>query len=368
MANRIILRRDTAANWANVDPVLANGEIGLETDTERFKIGNGIAPWSERDYYANAQYIATQYMQIVNQALADITNTVGSVELARDQALLTVQDFIDTANEQIDGVAGEALVYVDQAAGHATTALGHANTANTHRIAAASSANVAQVQAQIATNAVNDIADTTDAAINTTVINVNSDTRDTLDRYYNGRHFSQVGASITRTLTQPITSTGTALQQSTQLVPTVGELYPDATYLFEGAWQYSMLNWNAVNGAVLKHGISVQGLDSNWVQEIRDEEGVLITTRPYTWQWHGVVDYNGTDVRGDWSVPIVASAATYTQNAAVSTNAISEFSQVTYSGVVRLTGAFYPRITPQFGGTNIIIYPGGTWFRVTRVA
>jgi hypothetical protein len=367
MANRIILRRDTAANWANVDPVLANGEIGLETDTERFKIGNGIAPWSEREYYANAQYIATQYMQIVNQALADIANTVDGVELARDQALLTVQDFIDTANEQIDGVAGEALIYVDQAAGHATTALGHANTANTHRIAAASSANVAAVQAQLAEAAKDDIADTTDAAINSTVNNVNSDTRDRLDTLYNGRHYSQVGASVTRVLAIPIpiVSTGTALQQSSQLSPAQGDLYPDATYLFEGAWQYSIANWNAVNGAVLRHSISIQGIDPDWVQEIRDEEDVLITTKPFSWQWHGVVDYNGTDVRGDWSVPYGSAAV---QTAAVSTNAISEFAQVTYSGVVQLTGAFYPRITPLFGGTNIVIYPGGTWFRVTRVA
>ena len=50
MAIRIQLRRDTAANWTSVNPVLANGEMGIETDTLKVKIGNGSATWSTRPY------------------------------------------------------------------------------------------------------------------------------------------------------------------------------------------------------------------------------------------------------------------------------------------------------------------------------
>lgn len=50
MADRIQLRRDTAANWTAVNPVLADGEIGLETDTDQFKIGTGILPWNTLAY------------------------------------------------------------------------------------------------------------------------------------------------------------------------------------------------------------------------------------------------------------------------------------------------------------------------------
>lgn len=50
MANKIQLRRDTAANWTAFNPVLADGEIGIETDTFFMKFGDGIAPWNERPY------------------------------------------------------------------------------------------------------------------------------------------------------------------------------------------------------------------------------------------------------------------------------------------------------------------------------
>jgi hypothetical protein len=56
MATRIQLRRDTAANWTSEDPVLASGEIGIETDASpiRFKIGDGTTAWTSLAYYASA--------------------------------------------------------------------------------------------------------------------------------------------------------------------------------------------------------------------------------------------------------------------------------------------------------------------------
>lgn len=49
---RIQQRRDTAANWASVNPVLADGEMGFIHDTGRFKIGNGSARWNDLDDFA----------------------------------------------------------------------------------------------------------------------------------------------------------------------------------------------------------------------------------------------------------------------------------------------------------------------------
>lgn len=43
-------RRDTAANWIVVDPILQEGEVGWETDTLRSKLGNGVDVWSALDY------------------------------------------------------------------------------------------------------------------------------------------------------------------------------------------------------------------------------------------------------------------------------------------------------------------------------
>lgn len=46
----IKLRRDTAANWTNVNPVLSAGEAGFESDTGKLKIGDGTATWSAVSY------------------------------------------------------------------------------------------------------------------------------------------------------------------------------------------------------------------------------------------------------------------------------------------------------------------------------
>ena len=52
MAVRIQFRRDTAANWTSANPTLASGELGLETDTRKFKIGDGTTAWTSLSYGA----------------------------------------------------------------------------------------------------------------------------------------------------------------------------------------------------------------------------------------------------------------------------------------------------------------------------
>lgn len=50
MTSRLQNRRDTAANWTSNNPTLAAGEIGYETDTAKFKIGDGATAWSSLAY------------------------------------------------------------------------------------------------------------------------------------------------------------------------------------------------------------------------------------------------------------------------------------------------------------------------------
>lgn len=50
MAQTIQFRRDLAANWTSSDPILEEGELGFETDTGLFKIGNGTDNWVLLDY------------------------------------------------------------------------------------------------------------------------------------------------------------------------------------------------------------------------------------------------------------------------------------------------------------------------------
>lgn len=46
----IQLRRNLSANWKSVDPILAEGEIGVEADTLKVKVGNGVLAWSDLPY------------------------------------------------------------------------------------------------------------------------------------------------------------------------------------------------------------------------------------------------------------------------------------------------------------------------------
>lgn len=48
-------RRGTASQWATANPVLAAGELGYETDTNRFKIGNGSQNWNSLSYTSGLQ-------------------------------------------------------------------------------------------------------------------------------------------------------------------------------------------------------------------------------------------------------------------------------------------------------------------------
>jgi len=48
---QLAMRRDLAATWTSEDPILAEGEIGYETDTGWHKIGDGATAWTTLIYY-----------------------------------------------------------------------------------------------------------------------------------------------------------------------------------------------------------------------------------------------------------------------------------------------------------------------------
>jgi hypothetical protein len=49
-STKIILRNDTATNLTNTNPVLSKGEVCIENDTGKQKIGNGVDPWNTLPY------------------------------------------------------------------------------------------------------------------------------------------------------------------------------------------------------------------------------------------------------------------------------------------------------------------------------
>jgi len=50
MAVQLQFRRGTASEWTNANPILAEGELGLELDSNKFKLGNGNTRWNSLLY------------------------------------------------------------------------------------------------------------------------------------------------------------------------------------------------------------------------------------------------------------------------------------------------------------------------------
>lgn len=79
---RLVHRHDTKTNWATKNPVLLQGEIGIEDDSGLFKIGDGVKAWDALGY-ANDAKTASHYegeataeetdIEVINRTLTDIT-------------------------------------------------------------------------------------------------------------------------------------------------------------------------------------------------------------------------------------------------------------------------------------------------------
>jgi hypothetical protein len=50
MTQRVLFRRGLQSEWQAANPILAEGELGLELDTKLYKIGNGIDGWNSLGY------------------------------------------------------------------------------------------------------------------------------------------------------------------------------------------------------------------------------------------------------------------------------------------------------------------------------
>jgi len=69
---RFKLRNGTAAEWTAANPTLLQGEIGVETDTRRYKIGDGSTAWAGLSYYVDGVAIRGQCSKMTDGAI-DIT-------------------------------------------------------------------------------------------------------------------------------------------------------------------------------------------------------------------------------------------------------------------------------------------------------
>ena len=80
--SRLILRADTTANWAAVDPVPAAQELTFDTTKQQFKAGDGTKKWSELAYLGSPPPDLTPFVKTVTLGgTRHPVDTVGNVNL-----------------------------------------------------------------------------------------------------------------------------------------------------------------------------------------------------------------------------------------------------------------------------------------------
>lgn len=78
---RILIRRDTAANWTATNPTLAAGELGGETDTGKVKLGNGSTAWNSLPYQGGVTSVNGQTGVVTGLAPTNSPTFTGTVSL-----------------------------------------------------------------------------------------------------------------------------------------------------------------------------------------------------------------------------------------------------------------------------------------------
>ena len=158
---RIQLKRSTAASWTSNNPVLYVGEIGYETDTKKFKIGDGSTAWTSLTYSsiplplssindlgdvtitsaADGDFLRWNGTAWINDAVNLSTDTVGSyvASLVAGTGITLSNNSGEAATPTVAVTANtfDAFGAASTAAGNAATALTNheADTTNIHGIA-----------------------------------------------------------------------------------------------------------------------------------------------------------------------------------------------------------------------------------------
>jgi hypothetical protein len=61
MSVSIRLRQDTAELWENRDPVLHQGELGVDTTNMKMKLGDGFTRWNALPYVGDLDEVRAEY-------------------------------------------------------------------------------------------------------------------------------------------------------------------------------------------------------------------------------------------------------------------------------------------------------------------
>ena len=115
---RIQVRRGTASEWTSANPTLAAGEMGVETDTRKIKVGTGSTAWTSLSYIASDAPGITEIAQdAIDTALSmgsgltksynDATNTIS---LNIDSSVVALKSYVDSQITGLDNASAADYV------------------------------------------------------------------------------------------------------------------------------------------------------------------------------------------------------------------------------------------------------------------
>ena len=206
MATRMQQRRGTAQQWTDANPILAAGEIGFETDTGQFKIGDGTNHWADISYFKNLEDLGgslDDYILLTEKGAANGVATLngqGRIPLGQLADLVSgAPEVLDTLGEIADAVqvAQTALTSVDGALDvHAQKTTDVHGIADVSQLVTSSTLNTAVdgVNASLTAHTndrtnIHGIADTADlvttSALNTAIQSANDDAATALNTAIN---------------------------------------------------------------------------------------------------------------------------------------------------------------------------------------
>jgi hypothetical protein len=153
---RIQVRRGLASEWTSANPVLAAGEMGVETNTNKFKFGNGTDTWSALSYAAaDSAAIGEISQDAIDNALSLGEGLTKTYDDGANTITITVDtDVVSTKEFAISEAASKAATAKSEAISTAASdATSKANAAQAAAEATASAdattkANAAQAAAE----------------------------------------------------------------------------------------------------------------------------------------------------------------------------------------------------------------------------
>lgn len=113
LKTKILLRNDLATAWTTANPILLKGEIGIEIDTNKFKIGDGTKKWNELSYVGTDIEIVGSGSVIVdavvNKSTGKLTLTKGDIT---DENIILADDYtftVPVGTVTIDGTGSTVV-------------------------------------------------------------------------------------------------------------------------------------------------------------------------------------------------------------------------------------------------------------------